>query len=171
MIWNIFSSKESTFAFWELSNLLLSKTHFLQLHAGHTFLQALQRIHLLSSLWKKANFSSGLIASILLTPSNDLHLGVLGLADDLVIDLMFFAFTYMTSFQHTVFVSTCLLTVDSLDRQCLGIVCDLSTLDGLNTFDSLFFDLFDIQFSFTSHTNDVALSLLTLCSLISWLKL
>mgnify|MGYP001003018879 CR=1 FL=1 len=25
------------------------------LHAGHTFLQALQRIHLLSSLWKKAN--------------------------------------------------------------------------------------------------------------------
>ena len=38
--------------------------------------------------------------------------GVLGLADDLVIDLMFFAFTYMTSFQHTVFVSTCLLTVD-----------------------------------------------------------
>ena len=81
--------------------------------------------------------------------------GVLGLADDLVIDLMFFAFTYMTSLQHTVFVSTCLLTVDSLDCQCLGIVCDLGTLDGLNTFDSLFFDLFDIQFSFTSHTNDV----------------
>ena len=68
---------------------------------------------------------------------------------------MFFAFTYMTSFQHTVFVSTCFLTVNSLDRQCLGIICDLSTLNGLNTFDSLFFDLLDIQFSFTSHTDDV----------------
>ena len=68
---------------------------------------------------------------------------------------MFFAFTYMTSLQHTVFVSTCLLTVDSLDRQCLGIICNLSTLNGLNTFDSLFFDLFDIQFSFASYTNDV----------------
>src|SRR5699024_9269764 len=67
MMWNIFSSKESTLAFWALSNLLLSNTHFLQLHAGHTFLQALQRIHLLSSFWKNANFSSGLIASIFST--------------------------------------------------------------------------------------------------------
>ena len=38
-----------------------------QLQAGQTFLQALQRIHLDSSFWKKANFSSGLIFSISLT--------------------------------------------------------------------------------------------------------
>lgn len=56
------SSKESTFAFWALSNLLLSKTHLRQLQAGHTLRQALQRIHLLSSLCQNANFSSGLIA-------------------------------------------------------------------------------------------------------------
>ena len=81
--------------------------------------------------------------------------GVFGLPDDLVINLMFFAFTYMTSLQHTVFVSTCFLAVDGLDGQCLGIICDLCSLDGLDTFDSLFPDLFDIQFSFTSHTDDV----------------
>ena len=34
MIWNIFSSKESTFAFCALSNLLLSNTHLRQLQAG-----------------------------------------------------------------------------------------------------------------------------------------
>src|SRR5699024_5851287 len=66
-MWNIFSSKESTFAFCALSNLLLSNTHLRQEHAGHTFRHALQRIHLLSSFWKKANFSSGLIASIFST--------------------------------------------------------------------------------------------------------
>ena len=67
MIWNIFSSKESTFAFCALSNLLLSNTHLRQLHAGQTLRQALQRIQLLNWLWKNANFSSGLIASIFST--------------------------------------------------------------------------------------------------------
>ena len=38
-----------------------------QLHAGQTLRQALQRIHLLNWLWKNANFSSGLIASIFST--------------------------------------------------------------------------------------------------------
>ena len=52
IMWNIFSSKESTFAFCALSNLVLSNTHLRQLQAGHALRHALQRIHLLSSFWK-----------------------------------------------------------------------------------------------------------------------
>ena len=44
--------------------------------------------------------------------------GVLGLADDLVIDLMFFAFTYMTSFQaYASLYAHVFLAVDGLDGQ------------------------------------------------------
>ena len=84
-------------AFWELSNLLLSKTHFLQLHAGHTFLQAyngyITQLALEESkffFWAHSFDSSYFFKTICI-------FGILGLADDLVIDLMFFAFTYMTS--------------------------------------------------------------------------
>ncbi len=111
-MWNIFSSKESTFAFCALSNLLLSNTHLRQLQAGHALRQALQRIHLLSWLCKNANFSSGLIASIRSTSAKRSASFVsFGLTDKFIVNLMLFSFTYMAAFQHCIFVCTGFLTV------------------------------------------------------------
>ena len=168
MIWNIFSSKESTFAFCALSNLLLSNTHLRQLHAGQTLRQALQRIHLLNWLWKNANFFFRAHCFDLLYFCKTICIFcVFGLTDKFIINLMFFSFTYVTSFKHCIFVCTGLLTIDCLNSQCFCLICDLCTGNAFDTFDSLFADSLDIQFSFTSNTNDIAFSRSTRCSLIS----
>ncbi len=105
MMWNILSSKESTFAFCALSNFVLSKTHLRQLHAGHTLRQALQRIQRLSSFWQNANFSSGAHCLDLLDlckRSASFFL-VTALADGLVVNLMLFALADMAALQHASF--------------------------------------------------------------------
>lgn len=51
---------------------------------------------------------------------------------------------------------TGLLTIDCLNSQCFCLICDLCTGNAFDTFDSLFADSLDIQFSFTSNTNDIS---------------
>ena len=66
MIWNIFSSKESTICLLcSCQTYVLSNTHLRQLQAGQTFLQALQRMHLLKfTLEIMQNAPAEIIASI-----------------------------------------------------------------------------------------------------------
>ena len=67
--WKSFSSNSESFAFAAIPEAGLSNTHFTQEHAGHTFLHALQRIHLESCSFQNAKRSSSVIASNSLTPS------------------------------------------------------------------------------------------------------
>ncbi len=74
--------------------------------------------------------SSGLIASDFLYFCKTICIFcVLGLADDLIIDHMFFSFAYVTSFQHCSLCKHCLLTVDCLNLVSVSAVYVICTQD------------------------------------------
>ena len=119
MMWNILSSKESTFAFCALSNFVLSKTHLRQLHAGHTLRQALQRMQRLSSFWKKANFLPGSCFDLLDLCKAVCVLCVAALADGLVENLVLLALADMAALQHAILIGERLFAVERLHGDVL----------------------------------------------------
>ena len=89
MTWNSFSSKLFAAALFSTPDSGLSKTHFSQVHAGHTLRHALQRMQRESSPCQNAKRSSGVIASRLLDLVKAMRIKYLAvLAEQLVIYYM-----------------------------------------------------------------------------------
>ena len=82
--------------------------------------------------------------------------GIFGFTDQFIINPMLFAFADMAPFQHGITVSTCFFSVNGLHSQCISCICQFCTADALDSFNTLFSDFFNIQLSFTSHTNNVS---------------
>src|SRR5699024_6755532 len=77
------------------------------------------------------------------------------LSDLFIIDHMILSLTDMAPLQHSVLVGTGLLSIKGLDLQSLCLVFDLGSLDTLDSLDAQTPDLFNIQLSFASHTDDI----------------
>ena len=78
-----------------------------------------------------------------------------GLAQKLIIDLMFLAFTYVASFQHSITIGNGLISIEGLDPKFLCGITQIGSFYALNSFNAFGFYFFDIQFSFASHTDHV----------------
>ena len=80
---------------------------------------------------------------------------ILGLTDDLIIDHMLFALTYMASFQHCIFIGNSFAAINCFNFKVLAIISKLCSGDFLDSLDSHFAKLFHIQLTFAAYTNNI----------------